>query len=163
MYRIGGRMVSVLASGAVDGGFEPRSGQTNDYKICICCFSVKPAALRRKSKDWLARNQNKVSQFDDMSIHGLLFQWASTIKIQLSVLVWYKTDLIIISLKINLFLAWYSWKILLSSRWTTITHSLICMNNVPKMSHLRETTRRLELYKSKTVNVTLIYIYIYSV
>ena len=32
-------------------------------------------------------------------------------KIQLSMLVWYKVDLIIISLKINLFSPWYSWKI----------------------------------------------------
>jgi hypothetical protein len=34
-----------------------------------------------------------------MSINGLLFQWASTIQIQLRVLVNYKADLIIISLK----------------------------------------------------------------
>jgi hypothetical protein len=55
-------MVSVLASSAVDRGFDPRSGQTKDYKIGICCFSAKHAALRRKSKDWLARNQNNVSE-----------------------------------------------------------------------------------------------------
>jgi hypothetical protein len=72
---------------AVDRGFEPRSGQTKDYKIGICCFSAKHAALRRKSKDWLARNRNNVSEWSDMSTRGLLFQWASTIKIQLSVLV----------------------------------------------------------------------------
>jgi hypothetical protein len=35
----------------------------------------------------LARNQNNVSEWDDMSIRGLFFQWASTIQIQLSVLV----------------------------------------------------------------------------
>jgi hypothetical protein len=29
--------------------------------IGICCFSAKHAALRRKSKDWLARNQDNVS------------------------------------------------------------------------------------------------------
>ena len=46
-----------------------------------------------------------------MSIRRLLFQWTSTIKIQLSVLVWYKVDLIIILLKINLFSPWYSWEI----------------------------------------------------
>ena len=80
-------MVSVLASSAVDRGFEPRSGQTKDYKIGICCFSAKHAALRRKNKDWLARNQNNVSELSDMSTRGLLFQWTSTIKIQLSVLV----------------------------------------------------------------------------
>jgi hypothetical protein len=84
---IGGIMVSMLASSAVERGFEPRSGQTKDYKICICCFSAKHAALRRKSKDWSAQNQNNVSEWSDMSTHGLLFQWASTIKIQLSMLV----------------------------------------------------------------------------
>ena len=31
--RIGDVMVSVLASSAVDHGFEPRSGQTKDYKV----------------------------------------------------------------------------------------------------------------------------------
>jgi hypothetical protein len=34
--RIGGVMVSVLASSTVDRGFEPRSGQNKDYKIGIC-------------------------------------------------------------------------------------------------------------------------------
>ena len=86
-HRIGGVMVSVLASSAVDLGFEPQSGQTKDYKIGICCFSAKHAALRRKSNDWLARNQNNVSEWSDISTRGLLFQWASTMKIQLSVLV----------------------------------------------------------------------------
>jgi len=68
------------------------------YKFdCICCFSDKHAALRRKSKDWLARNQNNVSGWSDMSIGGLLIMWANAIKIQLNVLVMYKVDLIIIS------------------------------------------------------------------
>jgi hypothetical protein len=84
---IGGVMVSIFYSSAIDHGFGPRSCQTKDYKICICCFSAKHAALRRKNKDWLARNQDNVSEWSNMSIHGLLFQWASTIKIQLSVLV----------------------------------------------------------------------------
>ena len=34
-YRTGGVMVSMLVSSAVDRGFEPRSGQTKDYAICI--------------------------------------------------------------------------------------------------------------------------------
>ena len=42
---------------------------------------------------------------------GLLFQWASTLKIQLRLLVKHRADLIIISLKIYLFSPWYSWKI----------------------------------------------------
>ena len=69
--RIGGIMVSVIASSAVDRGFEPRSGQTKDYKIGICYFSAKYAALRRKSKDWLAWNQNNVSEWSNMSTSEL--------------------------------------------------------------------------------------------
>ena len=53
----------------------------------VCCFSVEHAALWRKNKDWLARNQNNVSEWNDICTCGLLFHWASTIKIQLSVLV----------------------------------------------------------------------------
>jgi hypothetical protein len=67
-------MVSVHASSAVDRGFEPRSGKTKHFQICICFFSAKHAALRRKSKDWLARNQNNVSEYSDMSTRGWLFQ-----------------------------------------------------------------------------------------
>jgi hypothetical protein len=74
IYHIAGVMVSVLVSSVIDRGFESRSGQTKDYNIGICCFSAKHAALRRKSKDWLARNQNNVSEWDDMSIRGLFFQ-----------------------------------------------------------------------------------------
>jgi len=53
----------------------------------MCCFSVKHAILSRKSKNWLARNQDNVSEWDDMSIRGLMFQRASALKIQLSMLV----------------------------------------------------------------------------
>jgi hypothetical protein len=35
----------------------------------------------------LTRNKDNVSEWGDMLIHGLLFQWASTIKLQQSVLV----------------------------------------------------------------------------
>jgi hypothetical protein len=53
--RLGDVMVSEFASSAVDRRFESRSGQTKDYKIGMCCFSAKHAALRSKNKDWLAR------------------------------------------------------------------------------------------------------------
>ena len=56
-------MVSMLASSAVDRLVEPRSGQTKDYEIGIYCFSAKHAALRRKSKDRLARNQDNMSKW----------------------------------------------------------------------------------------------------
>ena len=60
-------MVSVLAGSSLDR-VKP------DYQIGICCFSAKHAALRRKRKDWLARNHDTVSEWGDMFIRGLLFQ-----------------------------------------------------------------------------------------
>ena len=54
--RMGGILVSVLASSAVDRRFESRSGQTKDYKIDNCCYFTKHAVLRRKNKNWLAQN-----------------------------------------------------------------------------------------------------------
>ena len=44
-------MVRVFASSVVDRRFEHPSGHTMDYKIGICCFSVKHTVLRNKSKD----------------------------------------------------------------------------------------------------------------
>ena len=71
---IGGVIVSVLVSSSVDRWFESLSGETNDYKTGIYCFSAKYSALRRKSKDWLARDQNNVTEWSDMSTGKLLFQ-----------------------------------------------------------------------------------------
>jgi hypothetical protein len=70
--KIGNRIGSVLASSAIDCGYEPLSCQTKDYKIGICCFSSKNAALRRNSRDWLAQNQNNVSEWSDISTQWLL-------------------------------------------------------------------------------------------
>ena len=67
--RIGGVIVSVLASSAVDLGSE-----TKDHTIGFYCFSANHAALRRKRKDWLARNQDSKSMWSDMFIRGLLLQ-----------------------------------------------------------------------------------------
>ena len=50
---------------AGDHGYQPPSGQTKDYEI------VKHAALRSKSKNWLAQNQDNVSEWSDMPTHGL--------------------------------------------------------------------------------------------
>jgi hypothetical protein len=66
--------ILMLASSAVDGGFQLRSGQIKDYHIGICCFSAKHAALRGKDKDWLARNKENVSAWSELSIRELLFQ-----------------------------------------------------------------------------------------
>ena len=73
--------VRMLALSVVNNrGFESQSGQIKDYKIGICCFSAEHAALKIKSNDWLARNQDNMCKWGDMSIRGLLLQWASTIK-----------------------------------------------------------------------------------
>ena len=80
-------MVNVVASSVGDREFESRSDQTKHYNIGICCFSSKRASLKRKSKDWMARNQDNGFEWNDMSIRGLLFQSDSAIEIQLSVLV----------------------------------------------------------------------------
>ena len=80
---------SMLDLSAVERGFDIRSCQTNDYEIGIFCFSSKHAVLRGKSKDWLAQNQDNVTEWNYMSNCRLLFQWAKTIKIQLRVLVLY--------------------------------------------------------------------------
>jgi hypothetical protein len=52
-----------------------RSCHTIDYKIGMCCFSAKHPALRNNN-DWLALNQDNVSEW-------LLFLWTSTIKTSL--------------------------------------------------------------------------------
>jgi hypothetical protein len=72
-------------------GFDPWSNQTKGNTIGICCFSTKHPVFRSKNKDWLAWNRDNVSE------------WASTIKIQL-IVVWYKADIIIISLNITCFI-----------------------------------------------------------
>ena len=43
------------------------SDQTKNYKIGTGCFSAMHAALRRKSEDWMTRNQYNVSKWSDMS------------------------------------------------------------------------------------------------
>jgi len=68
----GGTMFSLLTSTVVDRGYNPLSDEIKDHKIGICRFSVKQAALRRKSKDWLARNQDNVSGWSNMFTRGLV-------------------------------------------------------------------------------------------
>ena len=69
---LGGVMVSMLVSSAVDRGFESKSGQTKNNKIGICGFSAKHAALGRNRKDWLALNQVNVSELGDCCFSKLV-------------------------------------------------------------------------------------------
>jgi hypothetical protein len=78
-------MISELVSSAVDLGFEPPSGQTKTLKLVFAVFLVNTQHLGVRVKDCLARNQDNVSEWSNMSTRGLLFQWASTLKIQLNV------------------------------------------------------------------------------
>jgi hypothetical protein len=48
--------------------------------MVFVAYNAKHAELRRKSKDWLARNQDNVSEWSDMYIRGLLFPLANTMK-----------------------------------------------------------------------------------
>ena len=65
-------MVNVFASSAVDRGFEPRSGQTKTMKLIFVASPLEHAALRKRSKDWLAQHQNNVSEWGDNSIRRLV-------------------------------------------------------------------------------------------
>jgi hypothetical protein len=55
-------MASMLTSNALDRGIKTLSGQTKDYTIGLCCFSVKHTVFRSKSKDWFSQNQVYVSK-----------------------------------------------------------------------------------------------------
>jgi hypothetical protein len=61
----------VLVLSAVDRGFAPLSDQTKDNIIGVCCFSAKHALLRSKSKEWLDRNRNNVTEWRVVSTRGL--------------------------------------------------------------------------------------------
>jgi hypothetical protein len=58
-------MVSVLASNAVDRG--------SNQRLLNCFFAKHATFIMRKSKEWLARNQDNVPEWSDMSTRGLLF------------------------------------------------------------------------------------------
>ena len=89
--------------------FELRSRRIKDYIIGICIFSAKHAwsILISNSNDWLVRNHGDVSGWGNMSLWRSLFQYESTIKTQISVLIKYKTDIIITSSNV----AWYRYNI----------------------------------------------------
>ena len=60
------------------------ASKVNRYSIGMCCFSTKHAALMSKNKDLTALNQDNVSEWSELSTRGLLFQWVTTIKFQLT-------------------------------------------------------------------------------
>jgi len=67
-------IVIMLALSVVDCGLE--LDHTKDNEIGIFYSPTKHAALRREreNNNWLARNQDNVSEWSDTSTHKLLFQ-----------------------------------------------------------------------------------------
>lgn len=47
---ISGVMVSMLTRSAENRGFDPQSGQTNNYKIGKCCFSTKHSLKEKEQR-----------------------------------------------------------------------------------------------------------------
>ena len=55
-------MVSLVGSRAVDRGLEPKSDQSKDYKIDICCFSAEHLELGSTGKDWFRVTCSRVTK-----------------------------------------------------------------------------------------------------
>jgi hypothetical protein len=71
--RIGGAIASVLTSNAIGRGFEHWSSQTKEYKL-VFVASLINMQQQGEITDWLAQNQDNVSEWGDITTHGLLFQ-----------------------------------------------------------------------------------------
>ena len=67
---------SILILSAVDGGFEPCPVKPKTIKL-VFVASLLSTSLRSKIKDWLARNQDNVSERSYMSTCLLLFGLAN--------------------------------------------------------------------------------------
>ena len=67
-------MVRGLVLHAIDHRLDLHSGKSKNYKIGICCLSAKHIALRSKTKYWLVWTGDNMSEWGNMSTHGLLFQ-----------------------------------------------------------------------------------------
>ena len=124
----------------------PSQVKPNTIKLVFVASPLSTQHSGERAKTGWLRIRITCPSGATLSTRRLLFQWASTIKMQLSMLVLYKTDLIIISLKINLFSPWYSWQIaeLAVNNNHSLTLScprlycyclslLLCTNQVPKV------------------------------
>ena len=74
----GGVIVSVLVSSVVDLGFGSRSGQTKDYTIGTCVFSLKHIPFKGKRKISESGKYVRVEQL------GLLVKYKADITISLN-------------------------------------------------------------------------------
>jgi hypothetical protein len=76
-------MVKVLTSSAVECGFEPRSDQTKNYKIGMCCFSARLTVLRRKNK-YLLGSESEYCVRVKRHVYPQTACWSSIKQISLS-------------------------------------------------------------------------------
>ena len=86
-------MVSSLASSVVDRGLDHRSGQTIDYiKLVYVAFPLSTQHEGERTKNgWLGIRIMRPSE--TTCLLADLFRWTSNLKIQLSMLVQYNTDI----------------------------------------------------------------------
>ena len=103
LHCIGGVIVKCAHLECGTEWLDPWSDKTRTMDIG--CFSAKHTILKGKLKIRI------MCQSGITFIPGNLFQWVITIKIHLSVLVKCKADIIIISLKCNLFSPGHNYKI----------------------------------------------------
>jgi hypothetical protein len=89
------QQIQILAFGLTWSGLEPtiyrtRGEHANNYAtaaVLIISYHRGYVAMGYSLSPLFQCKKNSVFELSDMSTRGLLFQWASTIKIQLSVLV----------------------------------------------------------------------------
>ena len=97
-------MVERLAS-------HPRPPGLVKPKTIKSAFVAYRLSTHRNRKEWLARNQDNVSEWCDMSTSGLLFMWSNAINLQLREFIYYKSEHHYHLIECNLFLSRYSWNI----------------------------------------------------
>jgi hypothetical protein len=66
-------------------GSSPNRVKPKTIKLVFVASALSTQSAEERVKDWLAWNQDIVSEWGDMAIRRLLFQWDSTLKIDLSV------------------------------------------------------------------------------
>ena len=86
-WTIGGVMVSVLTSSAVDRGLELYRVKPKTMKLVCVASSLSTRHYGDIAKTGWLGIRIMCPEWSDLSTRGLLFKWAGTIKIQLSVLV----------------------------------------------------------------------------
>ena len=140
-------MVRVLASSAVDHWFEPRSGQTKDYSV-IFVIASPPGTQSGQ----YVRVGRSVYQCVRMGRHVYPRTVVSVnYKNPTKLLVYFKGDLIIISLKINLFSPRYTRAIaeLELNNNHSLTHNIysLCFSCSRRLWAIKKMSKKIKIKK----------------